>query len=461
VTTGETSRTVEPRRGPGTPRRSARRDAWVAISLFALALFVFWWAPVSYLADGKYTLLLARNLLAGEGWRLDRHFTAPRAGEGVATDLPYQVTALGGHVYLAYPNAGAYLALPWVALLEPLGLSVLDARGAYDAEGERELQRRIAGVLGALLAPVLYLGLRRIAPCGASAAGTLVALLGSVVLSDLTRSLWSQSWAVLLVGLTLLELLVAWHAHRPPRPARLGSLLAWLVLLRPSALLLVLCVFGYLACRERRAWGPTLAWAVAWTLLVAAVNLAVYGTFRQPSIYRVTELIRIDGAWERLGHVLVSPSRGLLVYMPWVTLALAVLLFRRRVAARGVIALCLVAAAAHLALLSCYVRWVGGSCYGPRLWGELVPLLAIAATAGLRAALRDRRPSVRGAVLALALTAVGWSLLVNWRGAFSPATHEWNRRLEGKGWRSPALYDWSQPQFLAGWLDREPDVVPD
>lgn len=428
------------------------RDRVRALALLSLSLLVFWSAPVSYLADGEYTLLLARNLLAGEGWRLDRHFPRPGASGGPAGNLPYQLLERQGHVYFAYPNASAYLALPFVAIAEPLGLSVLDRAGGYDAARERRLQRILAGLLGASLTAILYLGLRALAPVWLSAAAALTATLASVVLSDLTRSLWAQSWAALLVGVVTWELLVSRSGGRAPRSAVVGAVLFWLVLVRPPAILVALCVLGYLLVDARSALRSTLAWLAAWTASVAALNWFVHGSVWQPSIYRGAELFASAGWPLRAWSVLVSPSRGLFVYMPWVVLAGWAVVFAGRVAARGIVAMSLAAAASYFVLLSFDLRWVGGSCYGPRLWAELVPLLALAATAGLQAALAGESRRRRAAVLALTVVIVGWSLFVNYRGAFAPATHEWNRRLEGQGWRSPAVYDWRQPQFLEGLL---------
>ena len=429
------------------------RDRGLALALLSLSLLVFWSAPVSYLADGEYTLLLAQNLLDGEGWRLDRHFPRPGAAGAPAGYLPYQVLEHRGHVYFGYPNASAYLALPLVAAVDLLGLSVLDRAGGYDAARERKLQRILAGLLGASLTAILYLGFRAIAPVWLSAAAALTATVASVVLSDLTRALWSQSWATLLVGVVTWELLVSRSGGRAPRCAVVGSALFWLVLVRPPAMLVALCVLGYLLVDARSAVRPTLAWLAAWTTSVAAINWFVYGSVWQPSIYLGAELFAFEGWPLRAWSVLASPSRGLFVYMPWVVLAGCAVVLAGRLAARGIVAMSLTAAAAYFVLLSLYVRWVGGACYGPRLWAEMVPLLALAATAGLQAALAAESRRRRAMVLALAVVTVGWSLFVNYRGAFAPETHAWNRRLEGQGWRSPAVYDWRQPQFLEGLLE--------
>jgi len=429
------------------------RDRLVAALLFALTWLVFWNGTVEYLHDSKYTLLLAQNLLAGGGFELDRHFRGALDATSAAGSLPYQLKRQDGHVFLAYPNASAYLALPGVVVMNRFGLSVLDGAGEYDPRAEMRMQRILACLVAATLTAVLYLAFRVLATAWLSALAALTATLGSVVLSNLTRALWAQSWAALLVGLVCWQLLRDHRESGALRPAAVGSALAWLALVRPPALLLVACVLGYLLAERRRSLRAVNSWMLLWWLLAGGLNLAVYGSLRQPSTYRAAELFSLAGGWQRTWDVLASPSRGLLVFMPWVLLAALALLYWRRIRARGLTAAALVAALLHLGLLGVYTQWVGGACYGPRLWAELVPLLALAALGGFRAALDALRGGARAALIVAVLAACGWSLFVHVRGAYAPETHRWNRFLRNRELRMQAIHDWRHPQFLAGLAD--------
>jgi len=430
--------------------RAALGDRLVAASLFACAWLVCWSGPVEYHYDSKYTLLLAENLLAGGGLQLDRHFDRAAGQETAAGTLPYQVERHGHHVYLAYPNAGAFLALPFVGALNSLGLSSLDAAVRYDPQAEIRMQRLIACPLAAGVAALLFLGFRAIAPTGLSAAAALTACLGSVVLSNLSRALWAQTWATLLVSVVCWQLL---RDHRTPGSLRapvVGSALAWLALVRPSALLIVGCVLGYVLAARREKLLRVVAWMMPWWLLAVLVNLSTYGMLRQPSHHRATELFSLEGAARRAWDVLASPSRGLVVFMPWVVLAALAPMLWRRLRARALVAMALAATLCHLAMLSLYTQWVGGACYGPRLWAETVPMLALASLSTLLAALDSPRGAARSLFPLVAIAACGWSLFVNVRGAYAPETHRWNRLIRTRELRLRYVHDWGRPQFLEG-----------
>src|SRR5262249_5490398 len=75
---------------------------------------------------------------------------------------------------------------------------------------------------------------------------------------------------------------------------------------------------------------------------------------------------------------LFSPSRGLLVFCPWVGLALAVLPFAaRRLAPWPLVRWLLWALVPYGLLLAKYTVWWGGHCFGPRYWIDVIPLFAI------------------------------------------------------------------------------------
>src|SRR5262249_31099697 len=87
---------------------------------------------------------------------------------------------------------------------------------------------------------------------------------------------------------------------------------------------------------------------------------------------------KLDSLW----GVLASPSRGVLVYQPWLLLALAAPLARPwRVAGRaGLAALgwfCVAVIGLQVALVSGWRCWWGGDCWGSRLVAEAVPVAAL------------------------------------------------------------------------------------
>jgi hypothetical protein len=97
-----------------------------------------------------------------------------------------------------------------------------------------------------------------------------------------------------------------------------------------------------------------------------------------------------EGKWpginpSSLAGVLVSPSRGVLIYQPWLLLAgvAVVPAVGRRVAAARSPApaawycFCLVVCICHVVLIGSWRCWWGGYCWGSRLAAEIVPLAAL------------------------------------------------------------------------------------
>ncbi|HEX7623257.1 MAG TPA: hypothetical protein VF400_06765, partial [Anaeromyxobacteraceae bacterium] len=112
---------------------------------------------------------------------------------------------------------------------------------------------------------------------------------------------------------------------------------------------------------------------------------------------------------EGLWAVLMSPTRGLLTFVPWV--AVAALGLARGARRSALVAGVAAGSAATVVLYAKWHAWWGGWCYGPRLLSDLTPVLALglAFTAGW-----PRR------ILVPALVATGVAALaLNGLGAFA------------------------------------------
>src|SRR6185436_12328064 len=122
------------------------------------------------------------------------------------------------------------------------------------------------------------------------------------------------------------------------------------------------------------------------------------------------------------GH-LVSPSRGLITYVPVVVfVAYLVIRYRRTLPSVALTALGAANVVALVALMSGWRMWWGGHSYGPRLLTECVPWLVLLAVMGVGAMRnasahvsrgRRRLELVVGAVLLVS------SIAIHARGALS------------------------------------------
>lgn len=439
-------------------RRLKRWSAYAALFLVLAASFR--WSGVRQYGDSYYALLVSQQLLAHGNVRLDAHFAPPldpKRYDGLQADgLPYQIRRSGEHLYYFFPIGSSLLSLPLVAAARPLGLSVFDADGRYSYHADARLQRWLATLLAAFAAVVLAAMAGRLLGDRAGVGFGFLAALTTPLWSTVSRALWSHTWLLVLLGGVAYELVAARTGARRPRAALIGALLALAYLTRPTASLALAGVGLLFLLRDRRA-AVGLALGAAPPLV--AFVLWSRGEFGRwlPPYYRPS--ISFATFAEALAGNLVSPARGLLLFMP-ALLALAAIGWRcrRDLPHRDLLVLGLAIATAHWLVVSTFPHWWGGWAYGPRLMSDALPWLALAAAVVLAAAKlrreREGRPLGRGLRLALAAT-LAWGLVVHWGGATSNAAQRWNRLPVNVDRHPERLWDWRDPQLLA-WLTPRP-----
>jgi hypothetical protein len=145
--------------------------------------------------------------------------------------------------------------------------------------------------------------------------------------------------------------------------------------------------------------------------------------------------------WEGYVGLLVSPSRGLLIFSP--VIAVAALGFRAAWSEgwRSPQRWCLLAAAAQFALYGAYAVWWAGHTYGPRYMLDVVPFLVPSAALGIA---RLRLRSVGGVCAALALV---WSIAVSALGAYVYPAEMWNTDPTDVDRYHERLWEWRDTQI--------------
>jgi hypothetical protein len=300
---------------------------------------------------------------------------------------------------------------------------------------------------------------------------------GSPVWSTLSRSLWSHTWMAFWI--TAAILLVIGVRRTPGRGWKadaafglgLGTTLFWAAFCRQHAVISAAAIGVSLMLHDRRVLAFTLLGGGAWAAALGAASLAYFGTAMPPSVYAAG---MIDGhdMLNRFAWLMVSPTRGLLVYCPYLLAAIAIVIrFRHRVPDAGLLLPAAIALVGQTMLLASYNGWHANWAYGPRYYCDVLPwfvLIGAMSLAALRHSKRDGH-AASFAVLApphspcksrslnwesfawaaaLALS-FGWGVFVHERGANSKPAWMWNdlaRTLGDEG----AVKDWRHPQFLAG-----------
>jgi hypothetical protein len=126
--------------------------------------------------------------------------------------------------------------------------------------------------------------------------------------------------------------------------------------------------------------------------------------------------------WKGLAGLLISPSRGLLVFSPILGLAFWGMVEIWRSAEWRSMRPLTLGVLAMMALQCKWFDWWGGWTFGYRPWLDVVPFLALFIVPALEPALRTLP---RQALFAVAL---GWSVFVQALGAFS-YDRTWNDRV--------------------------------
>lgn len=444
-----------------------------------LACLLFWGSHAVYRGskghvqncDSVYSLVVAEKMLTERTVDLSGCVPADPAarsqlsGYQPDSDLPYQLLrhqnprrpADPPAVYYGYPLGSTVLSLPFVELSGVhRGLSMLHPDGRPNTAMEDLLQLRIAARVSAVIVVLSYVLCRFFCTPLVSLLIAAGFAFGSPVWSTLTRSLWSHTWMVACLSAALV--LLVWR-RRIEQPtwrtdvlfgAALGTALFWVLFVRAHGIFSAAAVGVYLLLHHRRTLLVTVAAGAAWSAGLVAVSLHVFGTPTPPSVYSPTT---IDGhdVLNRFAWLMVSPSRGLLVYCPYVAAVIGILVgFRRHLTDAGLLLPAGLAVSAHTALLSCYNGWHGGSSYGPRYFCDVLPWFVLAtAIAAKGLATVPAVPWRKRLAVGLLVVCFGWGVFVHSRGANSVKAWFWNARSIVVG-QEAAVKEWAHPQFLAG-----------
>ena len=420
--------------------------------IFLVTLAIFLFSRVHQVTDSTYSMMLTQSLLDHRSFTLD-HYQTPKV---------YQLETVNGHTYYRFPPGSSVLSLPFVWALNRFGISPVNQDGTYNPRGEVMIEAGLAAFLMALLAAIFFYTARILLPSGWSAVVALGGALGTQVYSTASRALWSETWGILLLGLVILLLLAHETGKRRLSPVLLATLLSWMYFVRPTFAVPIAAISIYIFLFHRPLFLRYALTGAAWLAGFVFYSRFHYGQLL-PDYYRANRLLfNVFGT--ALAGNLISPARGLLVYVP-VLLFVGYLLVRYRRFLNHVRLVWLAAAIIllHLIVISGFPHWWGGHSFGPRFTTGLVPWFVLLAILGVQAMLDGRAERAQtqrslswrlemfcgGALLLL-------SVVINTLGATSHATWLWNIRPRGIDEHPERLWDWRQPQFLAGYLPYPP-----
>jgi len=371
---------------------------------------------------------------------LDREAYFFRAcGVSTATEPPKAVRSIGGppapgpndRVCSIFPPGIGVLAFPVLlpfVLSQPVPEPALVIVSGHLA----------AAMIEALATLLLWSVLARFVSARWALGLILLYFLGTSVRTVASQALWQHAGVHLAVSGALWLVLREAPVSRA-REFAAGVLLGLGTVVRQTT---VLAAFGLGGLDPRRG-AFAVAGAIVGALPLLAWNAIAFGNALEqgygPKPFDANIGLGLYG-------LLLSPSRGLFVYAPYLLFAMAALVLAWR--RPGPVATRLrglsLAWLATLVLYAAYAEWWGGRVFGARFLDDLAPVLFAALAWGIgQGLLAGRRWRIAFWI------AGAWSLLLFNAAALVYSNERWDMRPENVNFAPERLFDWGDPQWLA------------
>lgn len=449
------------------------RDTRIALAIFAGVFLAHFVCPVIQVwVDTFWVIPTAHSLIHDGDVYLDEFEEFLEFHDAFGTDR------VGEHYVNRYPIGTPLLAVPFVAVLDPLFVKLLELCPPLEEYIQSRAQQRkakldlivahkgvqlgIACVFMAFTTALLYLVARRELPPRYAGWLAFFFAFGTGALSTGSRALWQHGPTAMLLFVVLV---LVGDEENPGRARWAGIPLGFSFLVRPTNAFSILAFTAFVWFRRRESFGWFVAGMVPSGLGFLLYNHLVFGT-ALPYYYALAgnetyfpgaDAPVVEGAndppWLRVVSLFLSPSRGLLVYSPLFVLLPLGIRGRLRSPRDRPLALALLAAIGMLLLLlSRFVDWHGEAAFGSRYWVDMLPYLCwlmIPAFGWLAGLEGPRRKAIHG--LAILLTAA--SCFVHLRGATSREPGLWQMNADAAGVPRPSMeraWDWGDPQWMRG-----------
>jgi hypothetical protein len=358
-------------------------------------------------------------------------------------ERPAFVRDLRGNYRSAYPLPSSLAAAAFAWVLS--AARVVDLRAPLSAAFAAKIT---ASALTALAVALAFAAAARRTSNAGAIAVALAFGLGTNVWASVSQTLWQQETAFCaLVSAIVVLAPDRGSAGRALATGALLGLAGWArPQLAPTVAVLALSMPVRWGARSIAGWLPIAALAA----LAIGINIRWFGRpfgavavleSLHPAVHHVSGSLA-SAPWVAAAGLLISPSRGLLVFSPVVLFAAAGLPALAREGRRSDLAWCVAAALMQFCLYSLYAVWWGGHTFGPRYALDVLPPLIPLAAAGMPAL--SARPLLRAA----AIVTLVWSVGVAALGAFVYPADEWNSGPVDVDSNHERLWDWRDSQIL-------------
>lgn len=262
---------------------------------------------------------------------------------------------------------------------------------------------------------------------------SLIFAFGSQVFSIASQGLWQHGSVVFwtIIFLIMLVNIMNQHENINRSSYGLGATLGMLLLTRPitivilSPFLLVLLKKQY-----RKEIFRVVIGFIPFLIINMIYNQVYFGSSTTSGYGESSDLITYFGFplfWGIAGN-LFSPSKGLLVYMPWVIFAFMWLWYLKdKNFYRSIYFFGLLAILIHIIFYSKFFQWPAGFCFGPRYMTDIIPVLGLL-SAGFASTIMEKiSESKRKILVVLLVSFFSWASFVQFLGTYVTKAEAWNQ----------------------------------
>lgn len=348
--------------------------------LYVLA-FTLFMATMAHLSPGLLNsgdvlpaTFLPVSIIVERDFDLDEFMNHPQYGDGGLED-PYWVKKVGNHYFSTYPVLTPVLVTPFYLLPVALGLRAHSSLVLYIMFG-----KTTAALLASASVVLVYLSLRLVASeLDALCLGLVYALAGPTW-TITSQSLWQHAASQLFLAAGIYCLLSGLGDRKTI--AFSGLFMGLAVAARPTNLVIALIVLAGLLHRSRDHAPHYLAGTVIPLSFLLWYNQSTFG-----STLSTGYMAEAYHGWGTPLHrgllgILISPSKGLLVYSPvfWFSVLGIVASWRTRIrheASTWLFRYLGLGAVSFTLVMSKWHAWHGGWSFGPRMLVDITPLLTL------------------------------------------------------------------------------------
>jgi len=268
-----------------------------------------------------------------------------------------------------------------------------------------------------------------------------------------SRTMWSHTWGAFILTTAVWLLVRSQIAGKRLPPIILGTCASWLFFIRPTFAISVAAIGIYVLIFHSRIFVRFALTGAVWLGLFVAFSYYHFQQLLPPYYTSQGPGFRDGSLLPGLAGILVSPARGLLIYVPALFMVAYLLVRYRRAVRTNLAVLAGCATSVHILICAAYWGWSGGHCYGARYSTDVVPWLALLGALAVDARLKaSNESSVTGltsiAEISAATVLLLCSVTLNGIGAMSLDPWRWNTTPTNIDSDGARLWDWRHPPFL-------------